>query len=99
MHTPLWLQHPKFYLHGKTKIPLITLGGIGDGSYKLYYPVLLQTNLLISGGISSNCEFEFDVHRQVPSAELIMIDASVSRIKLLAKGFARIVAGKKNQPR
>lgn len=73
----------------------INLGGIGDGSYATSLKALAASDVFISGGISSNCEFEFDVYRQHPTIKMFLVDKSVSKFKLIAKGFARVILGKK----
>lgn len=75
---------------------IIPLGGIGDGSYATSIEAVQSSDIFISGGISSNCEFEFDIYRQNPALKLVMVDKSVSKVKLIAKGFARVLLGKPN---
>lgn len=76
---------------------LIRIGSIGDGGYYVDYSLLSKSDLLFSGGISSNVEFEFDVFRMNEIADIIMVDPTVSRLKLFIKGILRIFLNKSNK--
>lgn len=78
---------------------LLKFGSIGDGGYYLRPETIKNCNLLLSGGISSNLEFEFDVFRFNTSTKLLMIDPTVSKFKLLSKGLARLFFKKPNKIR
>jgi len=78
---------------------LFKFGSIGDGGYFLKPETIKKCDLLFSGGISSNLEFEFDFFRFNTEANILMIDPTVSRFKLLAKGIARLFFKKINKIR
>ena len=69
---------------------LLRFGSIGDGGYYLSPNSITESDMLFSGGISSNVEFEFDFYRLNPNASLLMVDPTVSKSKLLLKGLARL---------
>ena len=69
---------------------LLRFGSIGDGGYYLSSSSITESDMLFSGGISSNVEFEFDFYRLNPNASLLMVDPTVSKSKLLLKGLARL---------
>lgn len=68
---------------------LFRFGSIGDGGYFLRPETIANSNLLFSGGISSNLEFEYDLFRFNESLQIILVDPTVSRSKLIFKGLAR----------
>ncbi|WP_375239949.1 hypothetical protein, partial [Aurantibacter sp.] len=74
----------------KKDTSLFKFGSIGDGGYYLNPKTLTESDLLFSGGISSNLEFEFDFYRFNANAPILMIDPTVSKWKLLIKGFTRL---------
>ena len=78
---------------------LFRFGSIDDGGYYLRPETLKNTELLFSGGISSNLEFEHDAFRFNPDLKILMIDPTVSGSKLLLKGFARLFFKKRDKIR
>ena len=78
----------------QSKEGLIRFGSIADGGYYLSPECIKKSDLLFSGGISSNVEFEFDFYRFNPTASILMIDPTVSKWKLLLKGIARLFLNK-----
>ncbi|WP_154662144.1 FkbM family methyltransferase [Siansivirga zeaxanthinifaciens] len=76
---------------------LFRFGSIGDGGYYLSPNILLESDLLFSGGISSNLEFEFDFYRFNTTASILMIDPTVSKWRLLIKGIFRLFLNKKRK--
>jgi hypothetical protein len=77
----------------------IRLGSIGDGGYELSYKKIMNADILFSGGISSNVEFEYDVFRMNKDIKIVMVDPTVSAFKLIGKGIARIFLKKKDKLR
>ena len=73
----------------------IRLGSIGDGGYELSHKKIMDADILFSGGISSNVEFEYDVFRMNKNIKIVMVDPTVSGFKLLGKGIARFFLKKK----
>lgn len=69
---------------------LFRFGSIDDGGYFLRPGTLKISQLLFSGGISSNLEFEYDTFRFNDKINIIMIDPTVSGPKLILKGLARL---------
>jgi hypothetical protein len=69
---------------------LFKFGSIGDGGYYLRPKSLKNSKLLLSGGISSNLEFEYDAFRFNDSLKIIMVDPTISSSKLIIKGFLRL---------
>ncbi|SEQ09676.1 Methyltransferase FkbM domain-containing protein [Hyunsoonleella jejuensis] len=69
---------------------LFRFGSIGDGGYYLKPETIKSSGILISGGISSNLEFEYDIFRFNKTIDIVMIDPTVSGFKLIFKGLARI---------
>lgn len=69
---------------------LFRFGSIGDGGYFLRPNTLKKSYLLFSGGISSNLEFEYDAFRFNKDLKIIMIDPTVSGLKLITKGLVRL---------
>ncbi|MBN2867668.1 MAG: hypothetical protein JXK08_03255 [Flavobacteriaceae bacterium] len=88
-----YYQHIKdYYLIESTT--LLRFGSVGDGGYYLSPSSITESDMLFSGGISSNVEFEFDFYRLNPNASLLMVDPTVSKWKLLLKGIARLFLNK-----
>ncbi|WAC01950.1 hypothetical protein N7U66_19235 [Lacinutrix neustonica] len=56
-------------------------GSIGDGGYYLRPSTMHKSEVLFSGGISSNLEFEYDAFRFNPEMKILMIDPTISRFK------------------
>jgi hypothetical protein len=77
----------------------IRLGSLGDGGYELSYKKIRDADILFSGGISSNVEFEYDVFRMNKDIKIVMVDPTVSSSKLLGKGIARFFFKKKDKLR
>jgi hypothetical protein len=69
---------------------LFRFGSIGDGGYFLRPNTILKSDVLFSGGISSNLEFEYDLFRFNKDIKIMMIDPTVSGSKLIFKGIARL---------
>lgn len=69
---------------------LFRFGSIGDGGYYLSPETMRTSQILFSGGISSNLEFEYDVFRFNKNIEIIMVDPTVSGSRLILKGLARL---------
>lgn len=69
---------------------LFRFGSIGDGGYYLKPETIKSSGILISGGISSNLEFEYDIFRFNKTIDIVMIDPTVSGFKLILKGLARL---------
>jgi hypothetical protein len=78
---------------------LFRFGSIDDGGYYIRPSTLKKSQLLFSGGISSNLEFEYDVFRFNDSIYILMIDPTVSGPKLVLKGLARMFLKKPNKLR
>lgn len=74
-------------------------GSINDGGYHISPKNVLAADILFSGGISSNTEFEYDMFRFNKDIKIIMVDPTVSKIKLLSKAFLRIFFFKKEKLR
>ncbi|WP_027880034.1 FkbM family methyltransferase [Mesoflavibacter zeaxanthinifaciens] len=81
----------------KSKLGLMRFGSIGDGGYYLSPSSIIESDMLFSGGISSNVEFEFDFYRLNPNASLLMVDPTVSKWKLLLKGITRLFLNNKRK--
>ena len=58
---------------------------------------LQNLNVLFSGGISSNLEFEYDLFRFNDRINIVMVDPTVSGAKLIFKGLARLFFKKPNK--
>ena len=65
-------------------------GSINDGGYYVNPKKVLEADILFSGGISSNVEFEYDIFQFNKDIKLIMVDPTVSQIGLLSKALLRI---------
>lgn len=78
---------------------LFRFGSIDDGGYYLKPETLKTAEVLFSGGISSNLEFEYDAFRFNPNLKILMVDPTVSGSKLLIKGFARLFFKKRDKIR
>ncbi|MBW2937707.1 hypothetical protein KXJ69_06285 [Aureisphaera sp. CAU 1614] len=82
-----------------TDASLFRFGSVEDGGYFLRPETLKKSKVLFSGGISSNVEFEFDIFRFNKNIKILMLDPTVSRRKLLFKGFARLFFSKPDKIR
>lgn len=69
---------------------IFRFGSIGDGGYYLRTETITKSQILFSGGISSNLEFEYDMFRFNKNMEIVMVDPTVSGLKLMFKGLARL---------
>jgi len=69
---------------------LFRFGSINDGGYYLKPETITASNILFSGGISSNLEFEYDIFRFNKDIEILMVDPTVSGNALILKGLARL---------
>ena len=78
---------------------LFRFGSIEDGGYFLKPKTLKNAEVLFSGGISSNLEFEYDAFRFNPNIKIVMVDPTISGSKLLIKGFARLFFKKRDKIR
>ncbi|WP_452224254.1 FkbM family methyltransferase [Lacinutrix chionoecetis] len=78
---------------------IFRFGSLDDGGYYLKPSTLKKAEVLFSGGISSNLEFEYDVFRFNPDVKILMVDPTISGPKLLLKGFARLFFRKKDKIR
>lgn len=78
---------------------IFRFGSIGDGGYYLRPRTVTNSNLLFSGGISSNLEFEYDLFRFNDALQIIMVDPTVSGFKLILKGLARLFINKPDKIR
>lgn len=78
---------------------LFRFGSIDDGGYYLRSNTLKTSQLLFSGGISSNLEFEYDTFRFNDGINIVMVDPTVSGPKLIFKGLARLLFKKPNKLR
>jgi len=66
---------------------LVKLGGFKDGSYVADYFAVRRTTLLLSGGVGSNVRFESDFHDLNPNVTVILVDPTVSVLRMVARGF------------
>lgn len=82
-----------------TKDTAFRFGSMGDGGYYVSPKKILEADILFSGGISSNTEFEYDVFRFNKRIQIIMVDPTVSKSKLLAKALVRSFIGKREKLR
>jgi len=70
---------------------LVKLGGFKDGGYVADYFSLMQSKLLISGGVGSNVRFEsdfFDVNQRL---HIILVDPTVSVLRMIVRGFYHFI--------
>jgi hypothetical protein len=74
-------------------------GSIDDGGYFINPKTILEADILFSGGISSNVEFEYDLFRFNSAIKIIMVDPTVSPLRLISKGILRSLLLKKNKLR
>ncbi|MDR7372317.1 hypothetical protein [Flavobacterium aquidurense] len=74
-------------------------GSIKDGGYFVSPRNIIEADILFSGGISSNTEFEYDVFRFNKNISIVMVDPTVSQAKLLLKAIMRISFFKKEKLR
>ena len=72
-------------------------GSIEDGGYSVNIKALEDADILFSGGISSNVEFEYDFYRFNKNIKILMVDPTVSGKKLFAKGITRFFLKKRNK--
>jgi len=66
---------------------LAKLGGYKDGGYVTDFRAVDQAKLLISGGVGSNVRFESDFHEINGNARLLLIDPTVSVLRMIVRGF------------
>ncbi|NJM79318.1 MAG: hypothetical protein HC854_06295 [Flavobacterium sp.] len=78
---------------------VIKYGSIKDGGYFLSPEHVLEADVLFSGGISSNIEFEYDIFRRNEAIKIVMVDPTVSKLKLLSKAIVRVFFFKKEKLR
>lgn len=70
---------------------LVKLGGFKDGAYVADYFSLKESKILISGGVGSNVRFEsdfFDINKQV---NIVLVDLTVSVVRMIARGFYHFI--------
>ncbi len=70
-----------------------------DGGYYITPKKVLEADILFSGGISSNIEFEYDMFRFNKNITIFMVDPTVSSIRLFSKAILRFLFFKKNKLR
>ncbi len=78
---------------------IFRFGSLDDGGYHLKPSTLQRSEVLFSGGISSNLEFEYDAFRFNPKLKILMIDPTISGFKLLLKGLVRLFFKKRDKIR
>ncbi|TBN03604.1 hypothetical protein EYD45_08790 [Hyunsoonleella flava] len=78
---------------------LFRFGSIDDGGYYLNPKTIKASDILFSGGISYNVEFEYDIFRFNKEIDIVMVDPTVSGIKLISKGLARLFFKKLDKTR
>jgi hypothetical protein len=86
----------EFFVQSETAF---RFGSINDGGYYISPKSVLEADILFSGGISSNTEFEYDLFRFNKDIKIIMVDPTVSKTKLLIKAILRIFLFKKEKLR
>ena len=69
----------------KENLSLCRVGGYRDGGYVLPYDAILNAKKLLSIGIGSTARFESDFHDLNQTAEILMIDKGLSRIRIIAR--------------
>lgn len=70
---------------------LVKLGGFKDGAYVANYFSLMESKILICGGVGSNVRFEsdfFDINQQV---NIVLVDPTVSVVRMIARGFYHFI--------
>jgi hypothetical protein len=71
--------------HYKENSSLCRVGGYRDGGYVLPFDAILKAKKLISIGIGSTARFESDFHDLNQTAEILMIDKGLSRIRIIVR--------------
>jgi len=66
---------------------LVKLGGFKDGGYVADYFSLIKSKVLISGGVGSNVRFESDFYDINQSIKIVLVDPTVSVIRMIVRGF------------
>jgi hypothetical protein len=66
---------------------LVKLGGFKDGGYVADYFSLIQSRILISGGVGSNVRFESDFYDINQSLNIVLVDPTVSVFRMFVRGF------------
>jgi hypothetical protein len=66
---------------------LVKLGGFKDGGYVADYFSLIRSKVLISGGVGSNVRFESDFYDINQSVKIVLVDPTVSVIRMIIRGF------------
>ena len=74
---------------------LVKIGGYKDGGYAVDYRSILQSKILISGGVGSNVRFESDFYDINQNCGIILIDPTTSLLRMLIRGVYHFF--KKNQ--
>jgi len=65
----------------------VKLGGYKDGGYVTDFRLVLQTQLLLSGGVGSNVRFESDFFEINNDIKVIMVDPTVSIFRMFLRAF------------
>ena len=73
----------------------VKLGGFKDGGYVTDYRSVLRSKLLISGGVGSNVRFESDFHDINNKLKVILIDPTVSIVRMFLRACFHFI--KKNE--
>ena len=66
---------------------LVKLGGFKDGSYVADYYAVIQSKYLVSGGVGSNVRFESDFRDLQPNVHMVLVDPTVSVLRMIARGL------------
>lgn len=70
---------------------LVKLGGFKDGGYVADYFSLMQSKILISGGVGSNVRFESDCYDVNQDLRVILVDPTVSIVRMIVRGFYHFI--------
>jgi hypothetical protein len=81
------------------KVTAFRFGSINDGGYSISPKNVIEADILFSGGISSNTEFEYDMFRFNKRLLIVMVDPTISGSKLLVKAMVRSFLGKNEKLR
>jgi hypothetical protein len=65
----------------------VKLGGFKDGGYVSDYRSILNSDILISGGVGSNVRFESDFYEINNKLKVILIDPTVSILRMFVRSF------------
>jgi len=70
---------------------LVKLGGFKDGGYVADYFALIKSKLLVSGGVGSNVRFESDFYDVNQQVNIVLVDPTVSVVRMIVRGFYHFV--------